>query len=139
MKRFVYVPVDSLVNGDIPKEALDLSLESTLSIRMQEPNDGINRKEIHIASFPEKNIIQCRQTVKLGFIHSIDLTNDFVDFDKSAVLKIKNADLSEQIIQPSLREKHVLKFRSRFDSLGKKLYLIENDTKVIYSGVIEVI
>lgn len=139
MKRFVYVPVDLLVNGNIPKEALDLSVESTLSIRMQEPDDGIDKKEIHIASFPEKNIIQCRQTVKLGFIHSIDLTNDFVDFDKSAVLKIKNEAFIEQIIKPSLREKHVLKFRSRFDSIGKKLYSIENADKVIYSGVIEVI
>ena len=139
MKRFVYVPVEMVIKGEIPQKALDLSRESTLSVRIQEPGDGIDVKEIHIASFPEIDVINCQPTAKLGFIHSIDLTNDFFDFNKTAVLKVKHSDGTEQVVKPSLQEKHILKFRSRYDSRGTKDYCIENDGQTIYSGKIEVI
>ena len=128
-----------VIKGEIPQQALDLSRESTLSIRIEEPDDGIDVKEIHIASFPEIDVIDCQPTAKLGFIHSIDLTNDFVAFNKTAVLKIKHDDGTEQAIKPSLQEKHILKFRSRYDSRGTKDYCIENNGKTVYSGKIEVI
>ena len=139
MKRFVYVPVEMVIGGEIPQQALDLSRESTLSIRMEEPGDGVDVKEIHIVSFPETDVIDCKPTAKLGFIHSIDLTNDFVAFNKTAVLKVKHSDGAEQILKPSLQEKHILKFRSRYDSRGVKDYCIENDGQIVYSGKIEVI
>lgn len=139
MKRFVYVPVEMVIKGEIPQKALDLSRESTLSVRIEEPGDGIDVKEIHIASFPEIDVIDCQPTAKLGFIHSIDLTNDFVDFNKTAVLKVKHGDGTEQSVKPSLQEKHILKFRSRYDSCGTKDYCIENDGQIVYSGKIEVI
>ena len=139
MKRFVYVPVEMVIGGNIPQKALDLSRESTLSVRIEEPGDGVDVKEIHIVSFPETDVIDCQPTAKLGFIHSIDLTNDFVDFNKTAVLKVKHSDGTEQAVKPSLQEKHILKFRSRYDSCGVKDYCIENDGKIVYSGKIEVI
>lgn len=139
MKRFVYVPVEMVIRGNVPQQALDLSMESTLSIRIEEPCDGIDIKEIHIASFPDIDIIDCQPVAKLGFIHSIDLTNDFVNFNKTAVLKIKHSDGTEQVVKPRLQEKHILKFRSRYDSCGTKDYYIENDEKIVYFGKIEVI
>ena len=137
MKRFVYVP-PKMMGEDIPKEATDLSVKSRLSIRIGDEDDGIPKDKIAILSFPDINVITCEPSVKLGFIHLLDYSNDFVDFDKNIVLKVKHSNGDEQIIKPSLCEKHRVKFRSRFYSSGIKEYYIDNNKTIIESGKFEV-
>ena len=137
MKRFVYVP-PGMMGENVPEEATNLSSQSQLSIRIGDEDDGIPKDKIAIVSFPDINVITCEPSVKLGFIHLLDCTNDFVDFNETTVLKIKNIDGTEQITFPSLREQHKVKFRSRFYSAGTKEYFIENNHQVINSGKFEV-
>ena len=137
MKRFVYVP-PNMMGENVPEEAINLSSESQLSIRIGDEDDGIPKDKIAIVSFPDIDVISCEPSVKLGFIHLLDYTNDFVDFNETTVLKINNTDGTEQITLPSLREKHKVKFRSRFYSSGTKEYFIETNHKTIISGKFEV-
>ncbi len=137
MKRFVYVP-PNMMGENVPQEAINLSSESQLSIRIGDEDDGISKDKIAIVSFPDIDVITCEPSVKLGFVHLLDYTNDFVDFNETTVLKIKNTDGTEQITLPSLRENHKVRFRSRFYSAGTKEYFIETNQKIVNSGKFEV-
>lgn len=139
MKRFVYVPAGVVKNGEIPEEALLLSQDSRLSVRIGSDHDGVDKKEIGIVSFPEKNSIFFEPSVKLGFVHSLDVNNDFVTFNETSVLKLVYADGEEKKFKPSLREKHVLKFRSRHYVSGVGFFHVENSGEVLYSGEIEIV
>ena len=123
---------------NVPQEAINLSSESQLSIRIGDEDDGISKDKIAIVSFPDIDVISCEPSVKLGFVHLLDYTNDFVDFNETTVLKIKNTDGTEQITLPSLRENHKVRFRSRFYSAGTKEYFIETNQKIVNSGKFEV-
>jgi hypothetical protein len=137
VKRFVYVP-PSMMGENVPEEAINLSSESQLSIRIGDEDDGIPKDKIGIVSFPDIDVISCEPSVKLGFVHSLDYSNDFVDFNENTLLKVKHSNGDEQITKPSLCEKHKVKFRSRFYSSGTKEYFIETNQKTIISGKFEV-
>ena len=127
-----------MMGENVPQEAINLSSESQLSIRIGDEDDGISKDKIAIVSFPDIDVISCEPSVKLGFVHLLDYTNDFVDFNETTVLKIKNTDGTEQITLPSLRENHKVRFRSRFYSAGTKEYFIETNQKIVNSGKFEV-
>jgi hypothetical protein len=127
-----------MMGENVPQEAINLSSESQLSIRIGDEDDGISKDKIAIVSFPDIDVITCEPSVKLGFVHLLDYTNDFVDFNETTVLKIKNTDGTEQITLPSLRENHKVRFRSRFYSAGTKEYFIETNQKIVNSGKFEV-
>jgi hypothetical protein len=138
MKRFVYIPEGMITNGEIPKEALNLSNESQLSIREGFVGDGVDVKSICVVSFPEINIIDCDKHSRIGFIHSIDATNEFTDFSKNTFMEVISEEGVKEIFKPSLCEKHVVKFRSRHLTAGKKHFYICSDDVKIYSGEFEV-
>jgi hypothetical protein len=127
-----------MMGENVPEEAINLSSESQLSMRIGDEDDGISKDKIAIVSFPDIDVITCEPSVKLGFVHLLDYTNDFVDFNETTVLKIKNTDGTEQITLPSLRENHKVRFRSRFYSAGTKEYFIETNQKIVNSGKFEV-
>ena len=127
-----------MMGENVPEEAISLSFESQLSIRIGDEDDGIPKDKIAIVSFPNIDFITCEPSVKLGFVHLLDYTSDFVDFNETTILKIKSADGTEQVTLTSLREKHKIKFRSRFYSAGTKEYYIENNNEIINSGKFEV-
>jgi hypothetical protein len=127
-----------MMGENVPQEAINLSSESQLSIRIGDEDDGISKDKIAIVSFPDIDVISCEPSVKLGFVHLLDYTNDFVDFNETTVLKIKNTDGTEQNTLPSLRENHKVRFRSRFYSAGTKEYFIETNQKIVNSGKFEV-
>jgi hypothetical protein len=138
MKRFVYIPEGMITDGDIPQEALTLSAESQLSIREGFIGDGINVKDISVVSFPEINFIDSQEYCFVNFVHSIDVTNEFVSFDKNTFMEVITETGNREFFKPTLREKHVVKFRSRHSTIGKKSFCIYSDNVKICSGEFEV-
>lgn len=127
MKRFVCVPSNM---GGVPDEAIKLSKESQLSIRVEEDID-----EICIKSFPEDDFTDCMDEVKAGFIHMVDITNEFVDFPKDTHMKVMDLTFNSQTIKPMVITKHSLRFRSRFNTPGlHKFCIVDNSNEVYYKG-----
>jgi hypothetical protein len=109
MKRFVYIPWN-ITNED--GEAEKLAKLSGLQIRYGNQEDSIFVNKISIISTPEVNNIEFKQTAKTGFIYSIDITNEFVVFDKKTTLRITDKNGTE-VFTPRLRENHIVRFRPR--------------------------
>ncbi len=127
MKRFVCVPSSM---GGVPDEATELSRKSQLAIRMEK---GIDK--ICIMSFPENDIADCMDEVRAGFIHKVDITNEFVDFPKDTHMEVMDLNFFTQIIKPTVRTKNSLMFRSRFSTLGLHQFrIVDSTTEVYYEG-----
>lgn len=120
MKRFVYIPWN-ITNEN--NEAEKLAKLSGLQIRYGNKEDGIFANKISIISTPEVNNTEFKQTVKTGFIYSIDMTNEFVVFDKKTTLRITGKNGTEVFV-PRLRENHVIRFRARILTPGKKTFVV---------------
>ena len=137
MKRFVYVPVDMTQDG-IPEFAEKLAKDSQLSVRLGALDDGISASQIEIISTPEKLEVNCAPSVSAGFIHSIDVTNEFVSFDTSTFLEVFDEGYFK-VFKPRLREKHVVRFRTRFLTPGAKVFSIRSENGTQYhEGCFEV-
>lgn len=137
MKRFVYVPVGMAQDG-IPELAEKLAKDSQLSVRLGTPDDGISASEIGIISTPEKIEISCAPSVSIGLVHSLDITNEFVDFDTSTFLEVFDEGRFK-VFKPRLREKHVVRFRTRFLTPGAKVFSVRSENGTQYhEGCFEV-
>ena len=127
MKRFVCVPSSM---GGVPDEATKLSEESQLSIRIEEDID-----KICIKSFPEDEFSDCMDEVKAGFIHMVDVTNEFVDFPRHTHMVVTDLNSCSQTIKPMVITKHSLRFRSRFATLGLHQFsIVDDDNEIYYQG-----
>ena len=136
MKRFVYIPANII---DENKEAEDLAKLSGLQIRYGSEEDGINADKVCIVSTPEINNTEFRQIAKVGFIYSIDMTNEFVTFNKKTTLRVMDKETTE-VFTPRLRENHVVRFRIRIMTPGKKTFAIcSPDGSQYYSGRFEAV
>ena len=132
MKRFVCVPSSM---GGIPDEATELSRESQLSIRIEEDID-----RICIKSFPEDDFVDCMDEVKAGFIHVLDITNEFIDFPRDTHMVVTDSGFCSQKIKPVVFTKHSLRFRSRFNTQGLYKFIIANNQgEAYYQGDFTVI
>ncbi len=132
MKRFVCVPSSM---GGVPDEAVKLSKESQLSIRIEEDID-----KICIMSFPEDDFTDCMDEVKAGFIHMLDITNEFVDFPRHTHMVATDLNSCSQVIKPIVITNHSLRFRSRFSTLGLHQFsIVDNDAETYYQGEFTVI
>lgn len=120
MKRFVYVPHFLLSNNSpIPEEAKLLAKDAQLSIREGSLGDGILKENVCIISIPEFASADFDRNVAAGRIFSVDITNEFVDIDKSVKMEIVAPSGLKTEHKPSLLERHVVKFRARFTDVGK--------------------
>ena len=134
MKRFVCVP-SSLVNGDVPEEAVRLSEESHLSIRIED-----DLEEICIKPYPDIDMVDCMEEVEEGYIHKLDITNEFVDFTPDTHLQVVDLEFCVQKIKPVIITKHTIRFRSRFYVKGLHVFCIVNDSRTNYhSGEFQVV
>jgi hypothetical protein len=120
MKRFVYIPWN-ITNEN--NEAEKLAKLSGLQIRYGNKEDGIFANKLSIISTTEVNNTEFKQTVKTGFIYSIDMTNEFVVFNKKTTLRITGKNGTEVFV-PRLRENHVIRFRARILTPGKKTFVV---------------
>lgn len=127
MKRFVCVPSSM---GGVPEEAIQMSKESQLSIRIEEDVD-----KICIKSFPEDEFTDCMDEVKSGFIHMVDITNEFVDFPKDTHMVVIDLNFESHKVKPMVITKHLLRFRSRFTTPGlHKFRIVDSSNEVYYKG-----
>jgi hypothetical protein len=131
MKRFVYVPSHLSDDGSL-EEAKKLSHDSKLQIMMGVEDDGICEDSVCIISVPSKSDFFCDSTVEVGFIHSIDIINEFYDFDSSVHLVVTSPSVKQIILNPKLKEKHLLRFRNRFYETGKHFFVCKDASEVIY-------
>jgi hypothetical protein len=139
MKRFVYIPAEMLGDEGANKRAERLSADSRLSIRSGFFGDGIEKTDVSIISTPEQSIYSCDESVKYGFIHSFDITDDFIEFNKNTVMRAKYSNGTELLFKPVVCEKHVIRFRSRHDVQGGAIFNIENDTEIVNSVKVEIL
>lgn len=136
MKRFVYIPWNITNEAG---EAEKLAKLSGLQIRYGNQEDGIFANTISIISTPEVNNIEFKQTAKTGFVYSIDITNEFVVFDKKTTLRVTDKNGTE-VFTPRLRENHIIRFRPRILTPGKKTFAVcSPDGSRYYSGEFEAI
>ena len=127
MKRFVCVPSSM---GGVPEEAIQMSKESQLSIRIEEDVD-----KICIKSFPEDEFTDCMDEVKSGFIHMVDITNEFVNFPKDTHMVVVDLNSESHKVKPMVITNHSLRFRSRFNTPGlHEFCIIDNSNEVYYKG-----
>ena len=132
MKRFVCVP--SSMDGT-PDEAIQLSKESQLSIRIEDDIDSIC-----IKSFPEDEFSDCMDEVRAGFIHMMDITNEFVDFPRDTHMLVTDINSRSRKIKPIVITKHSLRFRSRFSTLGlHQFHIVDENNETYYQGDFTVI
>jgi len=121
MKRLVYVPFCALQDGEIPQDALDLAKETRLAIRVGEEGEN-GESDVCVMQIPEKNQIDFKSIVKVGFIQPIDYTNEFVVFSNDLTCEVtKNGVLGSSnpvFLKPVLKESHMVKYRDRFSEAG---------------------
>lgn len=133
MKRFVYIP-PTVWNGEIPSKALKMAEDSALPIRIGENGDGFTSTDIEIISIPEVSRCDVPDTGLCGYVFPIDITNEFVVFDKSTSLTLSN-ELNTMVFGPRLMEKHRARFRPRLEWTGDTHYSISVNDTVLASGV----
>jgi len=116
--------------GGVPEEAIQMSKESQLSIRIEEDVD-----KICIKSFPEDEFTDCMDEVKSGFIHMVDITNEFVDFPKDTHMVVVDLNSESHKVKPMVITNHSLRFRSRFTTPGlHKFCIVDSSNEVYYKG-----
>jgi hypothetical protein len=121
--------------GGVPDEATKLSKESQLSIRIEESID-----KICIMSFPEHEFTDCMDEVKAGFIHMVDITNEFIEFPKDICMKVTNLYAHCETVKPMVITTNSIRFRSRFNTLGLHTFsIVDNNNKIYYEGEFRVI
>lgn len=135
MKRFVFIPFSLKNSKDSFSLAEKISEESKLPIRIGEENENFSNV-IEIISIPEISKINFSKEVEKNYIHSIDITNEFVDMSKcSFYIKFLN---EKKEIKPNIKEKHKIRIRKRYSQIGNYFFSLELENNVICSGEFKV-
>lgn len=129
---YVYVP-PFLGRDGVPEEANNLSKDTQLPIRMGVEGDGIDSTKIAVVRVPEVRVCDWARTVKAGYIHTIDYTNEFVSFSNNVFLEILGPNTSNQY-PPTLRERHLARFRRRYPTAGPYQFRIIDNDVVLEEG-----
>ena len=120
MKRFVYIPHHLLENNpEAIAEAQFLAKDAQLSVREGSVGDGIGKNSVCIISVPEFSFCHVDETVDSGFILSVDITNEFVDMSCGVKMEITSPSGIRKTFKPAVLERHVAKFRERFNEVGR--------------------
>lgn len=137
MKRFVYVPEHLHNGGDAPIEALELADKSCLSIRLGESGDGISSEIITFISVPEHRYIDVPQYARVGYVHMVDITDEFTSFCADAYMAY-SLNGESFTVKPRLREVHKMLFRPRFLTAGTVSFAVINCGSEYITGEIYV-
>jgi hypothetical protein len=142
MKRQVYVPFFLLKNGQIPEEAVDLSKQTQLGIQIGKEEDNFYNK-LQVIQIPEKQFINYRKKVHLGYIQSIEYVDEFFAFDKSTKLELIYPCGKRINPKPRIKEKHMLSYKERLSDKGEYFFfittIIDGNVKNLAEGFFEVI
>lgn len=130
MKRIIYISEKNFAIEEKLSLAKELSKKTQLPITMGEC--GVDESDdIFIASIPE--IIKCSfdKKVKKNYIHNLDFTNEYVKFTKNTFCIFKTDDIT-LTVKPKIVERHLVKFRTRFEVTGLYTFNIINDNSIIH-------
>jgi hypothetical protein len=128
VKLFIYCPNDFYEKN----ESLEWQESNALSKKYKLPVvsniDGFDNIEIpQVVAIPEKQYYDIDDTVKLGFIHKIDITDEFCEMNGDVFALFTNPDGLIYQEKPIVIEKHVLRFRTRQSQQGKYKVIIMNN------------
>ena len=120
MKLFVYCPskFNKLEGSEEWEKALNLSRQSKLPI-VSNIKDFEYIQEPKVIQVPEKSFFSIDKKTQAGFIHRIDITDEFFEMDESVTAFFLHEDGSSYEHSPIVREKHKIKFRTRHKKPGK--------------------
>lgn len=140
MKLFVYCPEQYSNQENSPEwqVALELSKNSKLPI-VSNLDVFKHLTKPQLVSVPEKKSCNIQKVVESGFIHSIDLIDEFHEIDKSLVACFTNKEGITYQEVPILREKHKAKFRVRHNQKGEHLVIIRDSQREYANDSFEVI
>jgi hypothetical protein len=125
VKRFVYVPHNLHDGENPPQKALEMAMDSCLSIVLGSEDDGIHSDLITFAAMPEHRFLDAPEQARVGYVHMVDITDEFTVFCNDARMEYVLNDESFTL-KPRLRETHKILFRPRFESVGTVRYSIIN-------------
>ena len=136
MKLFVYCPSEYYGKEDSPQwqEACVVSKKHKLAIVSN--IEGLEHLlNPQVVAMPEKRYRDIDETVNSGFVHKIDITDEFCEMSKESFARFVDPDglIYEQ--KPILVEKHKLKFRTRHSKKGiYKVIIVNNESDYLESG-----
>ena len=132
MKRFVFVPFEMVMNKESLAIAEDLSKSSNISIRLGQENEFPNITDVDIICIPNIFDISFLNKVKCNFLQIINYSNDFIQMNKKFKCKITSNN-KEYIFNPTIAEKHCLKFNVRICEADQYSFAIIDENNSVIS------
>lgn len=133
MKLFVYCPAEYYEKYDSEEWVLANNLSKKSKLPIVTHIDGFDSISIpQIVSLPEKKYYDIDKTVKSGFIHKIDITDEFHEMGKNIIARYTDPDGFVYDKLPIVKEKYKVKFRDRHQKKGLyKIVIIDNGINYI--------
>ena len=124
MKLFVYCP-GQYYEQNCPQweKAINLSKQSKLPI-VTNIEDFIHLDSPSVVSIPDQKYSNVDESVKSGFVHRIDITDEFCDFSPDVIAEFTSPDGSIYQEKPILKELHRVQFRTRHLNKGKYRFAV---------------
>ena len=90
---------------------------------------------ICIIGVPEFSHADVDKSIKSGMVLSVDITNEFIEIDKSIVMETTSPSGTKEQNRPLLLERHVAKFRQRFFETGiYEMAVFDKNEKLLISS-----
>jgi len=141
MKRYVYVPINQMIDGTlVPEKAEYLSKKYHIPIRIGSKDDDIDLKDIDFISIPDSISIIYSKVGTKNLVNNIDYVNDFLSMNKKYKCKFYKENY-ENIFYPNAAERHCLKFKIRINQNGlfNFVFLNENDDIISEEHCLEIV
>jgi hypothetical protein len=140
VKLFIYCPNEHYGKEESLEwqEACNTSKEHKLAI-VSNIEDFSHLTSPQVIAIPEKKLQDIDETVKLGFIHKIDITDEFCEMNKNPFAVFVDPDGLTYEELPILVEKHKIRFRTRHAKKGEYRVRIMINALSYTDSVFEVI
>ena len=119
MKLFVYCPSEYYGKEESPnwQEACSISKKYKLAV-VSNIEDFSHLTLPQVIAIPEKKYSDIDENVVSGFVHKIDITDEFCETNKSPYAIFTDPEGLVYEEKPVLAEKHKLRFRTRHTKKG---------------------
>lgn len=136
MKLFVYCPSEYYGKEDSPQWQKACSISKKYKLAVVSNIDGLEHLEVpQVIAVPEKRCHDIDEKVNSGFVHKIDITDEFCEISKESFARFVDPDGLVYEEKPILVEKHKLKFRTRHSKKGTyKVIIVNNESDYLESG-----
>ena len=127
MKLFVYCP-EEFYESNSPQWEKALLIANQTKLPIASNIKGFSElQEPTVVSVPDKKFVDVDESVKSGFIHKIDITDEFCVFDGvvEAIFTASNGET--YVCRPIVKEQHGVKFRTRHEEQGTYKVVVMNN------------